>query len=323
MNRNQQIWLGELIRCWEALAPADDNTRKTLAGLIGLEWQPPVDQRGTEATPAPEPELPPPVEPSAAPPPQPVTQLPEEPPPNPQASELPRVAIEEEAQLQAAEWDAVEVLNPPQPHNRQYNNQLPPLFRPLWSRTIVTTLASRRLPIGFVDAERLVSTMAAARPVERIPRQPRWTTMKGVQLLLDKTPGMAPFMSDQAALAALFDDCVGGEALERLHFFDSPLRGVVIGGKKAAYRPPQPGVPVVAVTDLGLGAPESHFNRAAPGEWLSLVQLLAARDSTLTILLPWPAAAADPGLQRCTAIVEWDRSTSATLVRRLLERICG
>lgn len=323
MNRNQEIWLGELIRCWKALAPADDNTSRALAALIGFEWKTQVDEGGAEAKRAPEPELTRPGELPGAPPPEPVTERMDEPPPDPQASELPRIEIDEEAELQAAEWDSVEVLQPPQANTQQYNNLLPPLFRPLWSRTIVTTISSRRLPIGFVDAEQLVGTMAAARPVVSIPRRPRWTTMKGVQLLLDRAPGMAPFLSDQAALAALFHDCVGGEGLARLHFFDSPLRGVVIGGRKSAYRPPQPGVPVVAVTDLGLGAPEGHFNRAAPEEWLNLAELLAARDSTMTILLPWPAAEVDHGLRRRTAIVEWDRSTSATLVRRLQERIRG
>ena len=324
MKRKQEIWIGELIRCWEALAPTDDTTRKVLAELIGFAWQAGADESETMAAPVPEPAMPPPGGLSAAPPPPPpVAESREEPPPNPMATELPQIEVADEMALQAAEWDAVEGLQPPQQHQQQYSAMPPALFRPLWSRTIVTTMSSRRLPIGPVDGERLVRTMAALRPVVTLPRQPRWTTMKGLQLLLDKAPGMAPFRADLVALAGLFDDCIGGEALEKHYFFDSPLRGVTLAARQVAYRPPQPGVPVVAISDLGLGAPDDHYQRARSEEWLRLAQLLAARDSTLTVLLPWPAGKVDPGLRRHMAIVEWDRSTSATRVRRLLEQLHG
>ena len=55
MNRKQEIWIGELIRCWEALAPTDDTTRKVLAELIGFAWQAGADESETMAAPVPEP----------------------------------------------------------------------------------------------------------------------------------------------------------------------------------------------------------------------------------------------------------------------------
>ncbi|MCP4340058.1 MAG: hypothetical protein GY799_14500 [Desulfobulbaceae bacterium] len=325
MKRNHDIWLGDLIRSWEIFAPANDATSKLLAGLLGFTWTAEIPDKKKPVPPDSETEtlttsevIQPPPPPPAAPP------LPvQEPEPDPLATELPQLESQQKEQMWKTEWASVQLLPPPVSNIKPYPVIVPPLFRPGWSRTIVTTMASRRLPIGSIDEERLVRTMASAQPVRTIPRRPRWSTSLGLQLLIDKGPGMAPFVTDQIAIARQFNECVGGERLEKCRFCNSPLRGLSIAGSLVEYRPPQPGVPVVAVSDLGLGAPDTHINSSRPDEWLALARLLAARDSALAVLVPWPRERIPSRLRRSLAIVEWDRLTSATRARRLLEQVYG
>ena len=155
---------------------------------------------------------------------------------------------------------------------------------PEWARTLVTTLAARRLPGRAIDEARLVRELANGHPLRRIPRLRRWTLTLGVQLLIDVSPGMEAFAADQIALSGALRrgrgrGAHGGVAVCRL-----PLRGVFADADDVVWRAPQPGVPVVAVSDLGLGAPPDHLARAGVQEWLEFAARLAARGSRLTVL---------------------------------------
>ena len=217
------------------------------------------------------------------------------------------------------EWQAVEALARADTVARPAAAP-PELFRPEWARTLVTTLAARRLPGRAIDEARLVRELANGHPLRRIPRLRRWTLTLGVQLLIDVSPGMEAFAADQIALSERFVEAVGEAHMEEWLFADCPLRGVFADADDVAWRAPQPGVPVVAVSDLGLGAPPDHLARAGVQEWLEFAARLAARGSRLTVLSPWPRAHVPSALGECIAFVEWDRPTSAAQVRRLLER---
>lgn len=321
MNRNTDIWLGDLMRCWEALAPADDATRAALARTLGFEWRPAADRPPPLPTPTP------PVAPGPAPAARrsPLLETPEA-----IGDELTHEAVDlplaEQPLIPDAslrEWQAIEALERYDPGDERTLPALPTLFRPEWARTITTTLASRRLAIGPIDEESLIRRVAGGRPIARIPRLPRWTLTLGVQLLIDVAPGMESFAGDQIELSERFDESVGTAHLEQGIFCDHPLRGLLADGDLLPYRPPQPGVPVIAVTDLGLGGPTDQVDRARPAEWLAMASLLAARGSPLVVLTPWPRERIPPVLHRHIALIEWDRPTSASRVRHLLERIDG
>lgn len=317
MKHGSEIWLGELLRSWQALAPGDEATQAAVARLLGFELA------AIEA-PAPEPVAPAPLpEPArperAAPHPPPAGPPPARPVPQHFVPDLPRASEPLRERDPQREWQAVEALARADTVARPAAAP-PELFRPEWARTLVTTLAARRLPGRAIDEARLVRELANGHPLRRIPRLRRWTLTLGVQLLIDVSPGMEAFAADQIALSERFVEAVGEAHMEEWLFADCPLRGVFADADDVAWRAPQPGVPVVAVSDLGLGAPPDHLARAGVQEWLEFAARLAARGSRLTVLSPWPRAHVPSALGECIAFVEWDRPTSAAQVRRLLER---
>ena len=320
MKHGSEIWLGELLRSWQALAPGDEATQAAVARLLGFELA------AIEA-PAPEPVAPAPLpEPArperAAPHPPPAGPPPARPVPQHFVPDLPRASEPLRERDPQREWQAVEALARADTVARPAAAP-PELFRPEWARTLVTTLAARRLPGRAIDEARLVRELANGHPLRRIPRLRRWTLTLGVQLLIDVSPGMEAFAADQIALSERFVEAVGEAHMEEWLFADCPLRGVFADADDVAWRAPQPGVPVVAVSDLGLGAPPDHLARAGVQEWLEFAARLAARGSRLTVLSPWPRAHVPSALGECIAFVEWDRPTSAAQVRRLLERHDG
>ena len=317
MKHGSEIWLGELLRSWQALAPGDEATQAAVARLLGFELA------AIEA-PAPEPVAPAPLpEPArperAAPHPPPAGPPPARPVPQHFVPDLPRASEPLRERDPQREWQAVEALARAATVARPAAAP-PELFRPEWARTLVTTLAARRLPGRAIDEARLVRELANGHPLRRIPRLRRWTLTLGVQLLIDVSPGMEAFAADQIALSERFVEAVGEAHMEEWLFADCPLRGVFADADDVAWHAPQPGVPVVAVSDLGLGAPPDHLARAGVQEWLEFAARLAARGSRLTVLSPWPRAHVPSALGECIAFVEWDRPTSAAQVRRLLER---
>ena len=317
MKHGSEIWLGELLRSWQALAPGDEATQAAVARLLGFE-----------------------LAAIEAPPPEPVAPAPLPEPARPERAAHASAASQAAARTACAAAlrarsaarqraaararSATRMAGGRSARPRRYRGPPaaapPELFRPEWARTLVTTLAARRLPGRAIDEARLVRELANGHPLRRIPRLRRWTLTLGVQLLIDVSPGMEAFAADQIALSERFVEAVGEAHMEEWLFADCPLRGVFADADDVAWRAPQPGVPVVAVSDLGLGAPPDHLARAGVQEWLEFAARLAARGSRLTVLSPWPRAHVPSALGECIAFVEWDRPTSAAQVRRLLER---
>jgi hypothetical protein len=306
------IWLGDLLRAFDALQPGDESTRALVARMAGFDWmpaRPPDTVAGPEVAPAAKP-----AEAAVRPPPS--------PPPEPPAEDSQQ--IEEELPLvgtsapePAPGWRSVPPLDP---YPAGIRPSLPylPLFRPEWCRTLVTTLASVPLPIGPVDEARLVVAIARGSPVRHIPRRPKWSLALGVQFLVDVARGMEPFAGDQTRLLALFQECVGCDQTHDIQFADCPSRGVFDEEDALVpYRLPDPGVPVVAVTDAGLGPSPSHLGRSQPGEWIALSRRLRAQRSPLRLLVPCERARWPAELREAVCLVEWDRPTTVGTVRRL------
>ncbi|MCP5310191.1 hypothetical protein [Cognatazoarcus halotolerans] len=320
MKHGGDIWLGDLLSSWQALAPGDEATRAAMARLLGFELAT-VQPEAPAAAPSATPPAPPAPETTARHPP-PVEVSPAGAKQQYFVSDLPRASEPLYGRDPQREWQAVEALARADTATRAAMSP-PELFRPEWARTLVTTLAARLQPGRAIDEVRLVRDLAGGHPLERIPRLPRWTLGLGVQLLIDVAPGMEPFAADQIALSEHFAEAVGEAHVEEWLFADCPLRGVFAEADTEVWQPPQPGVPVIAVSDLGLGAPADHLARASVQEWLELAGQLAARGSRLTVLSPWPRARVPAALAERIALVEWDRPTSAAQVRRLLERHDG
>lgn len=168
----------------------------------------------------------------------------------------------------------------------------PPLVPPAVARAFAAAAAATTAEDGPVDVEAVVRLMAGRRAVDRLPRHHVPTLRQGVQLLEDWGDAMMPFYDDLRDLRREMRAVVGRDKAEILRFAGDPRRagsGPEAGWK--TYAPPPPMVPVIAVTDLGLGG---AIDAVSPAVWLAFAVQLKARGNPLVILTPnspgeWPA----------------------------------
>ena len=84
-----------------------------------------------------------------------------------------------------------------------------PLFAPLQHRGIVSAALATRVAEGPLDVGRILRDLAALRPLRRVPRRSVPTLRRGVQVLVDISPAMAPYAVDADALAAAVREVAG------------------------------------------------------------------------------------------------------------------
>lgn len=312
----------DLARALARLAPGDEGTRRAIAALVGIGWD--------EAPPAAErPERPAP----------PGEALPERrhPPPPPEDGRVgPPPAVELEAA--AGVLDAVlppsrlsriasAVRTPPawleevDPLARPAAEAaapvpLEPLLRPGRERGILTVAAGTGSGEGDLDMAAVVDAIARARPLTAVPRLPFPTLARGVQLLVDRSDAMLPFLGDLGHLEEAVAAFVGREALDVVSFTGCPGRRA---GKGAVRRwreyfphsvPPR-GTRVLCVTDLGIGTPKSSDPPAGVAEWLDFAARLVSAGTPLLVVTPYPPARWPPELARALSILHWSRATTA------------
>jgi hypothetical protein len=217
-------------------------------------------------------------------------------------------------------WEEVEALEPyvserhgaPLPHE--------PLWEPRWTRELVTAALATSTAGLAIDERRAVDVIARARPLTVVPRVPRRTLALGVQVLVDVGEGMAPYARDRTRLAGEIREVVGRTRTSVLRFSGSPARGAGPGARPAwrRYVPPDHGTPVVALTDLGIGASSLDAGARPTADWLDVACRLERRDSRLIALVPYPPRRWPMPLRRAITIVHWDRTTT---VAEVLERV--
>src|SRR5206468_10029090 len=88
-----------------------------------------------------------------------------------------------------------------------------PLLRPKWSRGVLAAANETTVSDGPIDVERMVERAARVEPVVTVPRLPRPSLHRGVQLLVDIGEGMQPFRRDQEVLVEVARETVGRRAV--------------------------------------------------------------------------------------------------------------
>jgi hypothetical protein len=216
-------------------------------------------------------------------------------------------------------WRSARPLDPVTVQHLQGVREHEPLLAPGRAGPILAAAVETRDLNGPVDVDRLVGTVARARPVQRLPRLALASLARGVQLLVDTGLGMEPFARDQQELAIELRRVVGRSGVTELHFRNCPTRGAGTGPLWTwrDYRPPAPGTPVLVLTDLGIGGPRISLQRSQAWEWRALATLLARRASPLVAFVPYPASRFPSGLAKSMTIVPWDRTTTISTVRSL------
>jgi hypothetical protein len=310
-------------------APDDHEGRRTIARMLGLEWQPPI----TSTTPAIE--TPPPQEPiefnvaleqnikvghalnilRGGP-----GERNQEPLPFEIRKSLPHPAtmpkwLEEVEPLakNRATTAAVPVSEPP------------PLFVPEWTRAILSTTLALRHADGPLDVPAIIGGISRGEAVTPLPRIERKSLARGVQLLVDRSEAMMPFAADVKWLEERFHKTAGSHAIQVMRFSGCPTRGAGPGGR-LTWKPygewpsPRTGTTIVVVSDLGIvSAPLRHLP-GEPEEWIDFANHVRSRSCPLVAIVPFDPTRWPEELVRHVPMIPWDRRTTASRVRALLGR---
>jgi hypothetical protein len=325
VTRRPVISIGDAIRAMADLQPADEDTRAAIREMLGLEQaqdapaQPDVgvwtrSESVASTTAAAQlttrPYTPPPVR---------VTRV--ETPASSAGSTLRHVGTTagppgRPAWIEApGEIMGSAALERPAPQPR-------PLFGPPAGRAILTAALSTSVAEGDVDIDAIVETLTEARPVLELPRRLTPTLRRGVQLLVDRGPGMIPFSADQSAFIRDIDDVLSDDRLEVLYFAGCPSRGAGPGARSGwtDWSPPPPGTPVLALTDVGLGGSPLDADCSSPDEWLRFAHHVRDEGCALFALVPYEASRWPPALARAMTLLHWSERTTVGEVRRAVRR---
>ncbi len=195
-----------------------------------------------------------------------------------------------------------------------------PLLLPGWSRAVLSSALSTVSHDGAIDTEAIIPKIATKSRIKQIPRLPRPTMRRGVQLVIDRGPALAPFARDQEWLIDHVRLVAGNDRTEVIEFFTSPTRDGPLDdeGEPKSYVPPAMGTVVLAMTDLGIGRPPGWMDWATDAEWLEFATRLRKAGCPFLALVPYPEHRWPPALTARLKILPFDRQTAVSTVRRVV-----
>lgn len=334
-----EVWLGDLIQAWQALS-ADGERSRQVAALMGFGLPTavrPAPARA-QARAAFPPQRPDPAEPVRGTERGPVSGTSASAPASAQRG-TPAAArqVTFQRNLRPAGVDvglrttgedpvragstpgAAAGLLPPEPAGRPVPPPLLPLLPARVTPGIVAGAVATDAGDGALDVDALTELVARRHFDQPIPRVVRASLFRSVQLLLDRSPAMAPFARDVTEVARLVRSVVGHD-VETVSFSGRPQDRLPRGGNR--YVPPRPGTPVLAFTDLGIGQPPGYLRPDAREAWPPLAEALLRRGSELVAFVPYPRSRW-PALDGLVRMIPWDTTTSPADVTRAVGRILG
>lgn len=195
---------------------------------------------------------------------------------------------------------------------------LRPLLVPRWTRGILSAAfaTTRAGDDGTVDVEALIDMLAHGEVIDRPPYRPWPTLRRGVHMLVDCGEGMMPFTPDQRHLIEQIRNVAGRDRAPVTAFIGCPGRN----GDAGRWDPPSPGTVVVLITDLGIGRPMLSLDPAGELEWLAFARRTRRAACPLVAFVPYPRSRWPRRLDKAMTIVEWDRTTTAAVVRARVGR---
>src|SRR4051812_45530890 len=247
---------GDLARALEALRPADETTRRAIAVTLGMYLASPQPQEKAPMNPSSKgSNVPGPIVPSLR-----DISDPSESSGSPLPSRLEHTRSEKRAPS-----IYVPPLETSSPEDNAPSPPLEPLFFPRWMRGILGAALATDSAVGPLDVERIVQILARGMCLNELPTLSSPTLTRGVQLLIDRSQAMLPFVRDQIRLREEILRVVGNDRVTTLRFVGCPSRGAGEGPEMSwsQYEPPLPGTPVLLLTDLGIGRPRLTDERAS------------------------------------------------------------
>jgi hypothetical protein len=200
------------------------------------------------------------------------------------------------------------------------NPPIQPLFDRVRRRGLLSSALAVHVDEGDLDMQRIVAIVSAGQPLQYLPRLRVPTLRRGVQVLLDVGQGMDPFAEDQRGLVRALDDVLADDRLEVLRFVGCPTRGVRGESESSyrAWRPPPRGVPLLAVTELGIGGPMLDPERPTTAEWLAFAHCVREAGYDMVVFVPYEATRWPRRLQSTMKLIHWSERTTVGAVRRAL-----
>lgn len=313
---------GDLAAAFAELAPKNAATRRAIAESLGIGWTALHDEAEEVRTPD-LPEAAGPAEDDTPPPGAGARSSSAPEPVDLSSRELSPVVRSRMTRKRAAvrrppPWlERVEPLERPEEAADDGTEAIDPLLSPNRSRGILSLALATERPVGELDLATIVHRIARGDALAEIPRLPVETLARGVQLLLDVSDAMLPFLEDVDQIEHRVRALAGDDRLAVLRFAGCPTRGAGQGPEFAwrrdwgAIRPPARGMGVLCVSDLGIGRPVSGDAPATASEWLEYHARLRSEACPLLVLNPYPPERWPPRLSGRLPILHWARTTTA------------
>jgi hypothetical protein len=194
-----------------------------------------------------------------------------------------------------------------------------PLFLPAWIRGILSGALSSRSYDGAIDVYGLIKKLSGGEKALKLPRLPRPTLARGVQVLVDRSETMLPFAEDQNWLEREVRKIISEQNARLLYFDGCPTRKVGRGSRRdwknyeENYLPPR-GTVLLLLTDLGIGQRPSMKHSVGVEEWAAFATRLRKRGCPLVAFVPYAPARWPIELRRLIMMIQWDRPTGASVI---------
>lgn len=295
--------IGDLLRAWEQLRPADAETRAQIAALLGLELrvQPPAAKGQMQVPPVP-PEI----------------ELPPDEGPARLTAETTRRDILVQSVPVQIELSRDEVLGqeslsmpetlPPAPAKS-------PLLTPRWVRGIFSAHLSAPAASRELDVECAIRDLERGAPLRRIPWRTFFTLSPGVRCYIDAGDVMDVLSADAWEVLRTLRALAGFERISVGSFETIP------DGPDARLDSDSEGMatsdsPILLLTDFGRYHTVGRRS-ALTAEWVAWAARERARGTTVIVALtPLDRADWPPELRSEIRFVHWDTETAAPMVRR-------
>jgi len=193
-----------------------------------------------------------------------------------------------------------------------------PLIPHRRQRAVLSAAVATRTAEGEVDLEPMIRRIVHRRHVSALARQPTPTLRHGVQLLLDRSESMAPYLADLEDLRLALEKTVGRHRVWSTSFSGAPLKPCLAAAGRHRSVKLRRGIPVVVATDFGIGAPLSTRPAATEADWLALAAAARRLSCPIVALTPHPSVYWKDSIARCYTLIPWDPMTTAGDIRRVL-----
>ena len=196
------------------------------------------------------------------------------------------------------------------------------LFPERSAKGVLTASVATRRAGPHPDIDRLIRAIVRGDVFRTLPYRQVPSVHRGLQLLMDTSESMTPFLEDLDDLARALLRIVGNDNCQLYQFEGNPHRAARWSQsfEEIPWRPIA-GCPVVIATDFGIGARIAARDRVSPRSWLDFERRARAAGAPVVAFVPygrerWPTA-----LSRRIHLIHWDQRTRASHITKLFG--CG